>query len=98
MTDEERQELAETVRTLLNRMPQPEPEYRLSAFIGLAVEQSGLDWPAAVRALIGYIRLVENAPAASLNLRRDKNPLRELADALAAEYDRTNPKPEPTKH
>ena len=87
MTEDEKQELLDTLRTMLDRMPQPHPVYRLSALIHAVVEASGLEWGQALKAMLMHIRLMENAPAATVVLRKDENPWRELADQIASEIE-----------
>ena len=68
--DEDRKrEHRESVRALIDEMPQADPITRLSAFVGVAVEASGLEWRSGIVALVRYVRTMLQAPEARTMLR-----------------------------
>ena len=72
MNNEDRKrEFTERVRAMIDELPQPNPITRLSAFVGVAVEASGLEWRDGVSALLRYVRTVMQAPEARIVLRDD---------------------------
>ena len=69
MGDEARKrEVMESVRAMIDEMPQPDPITRLSAFVGVAIEASGLEWRDVVTALLRYVRTMMQAPEARIVL------------------------------
>ena len=69
MSNEERKrELVERVRALMDEIPQPNPITRLSAFVSVAVEASGLEWRDGVKALLRYVRTAMQASEARIVL------------------------------
>ena len=72
MNNEDRKrELTERVRAMIDEMTQPNPITRLSAFVSVAVEASGLEWRDGVLALVRYVRTAMQASEARIVLRDD---------------------------
>ena len=90
MTEKEKQELQRLVRDVWNRMPQTDPITRLSAVIQLVVEASDLKENESLQGVVRYVRLITNAPAATIVTREDDNPWRELADIIASQEEAAN--------
>ena len=68
--DEDRKrEHRESVRALIDEMPQADPSTRLSAFVGVAIEASDLEWRDGVVSLVRYVRTMMQAPEARIMLR-----------------------------